>query len=63
MPRERPEYRDNYEALLQFSGGRMLLTGAEVARYLGKDPRTVRKMYGIGKNGITIPTLARRMCE
>lgn len=62
MPRERPEYRDNYEALLEFSGGRMLLTATEVARYLGKDPRTVRKMYDIGKTGITIPTLARRMC-
>lgn len=63
MPRERPEYRDNYEALLQYSGGRMMLTTAEVARYLGKDPRTVKKLYNIPKVGITIPTLARRMCE
>ncbi len=62
MPREKPEYRDNYEALLQFSGGRMMLTAKEVAQYLGRDPRTVKKLYDIPRVGITIPTLARRMC-
>lgn len=65
MPREKPEYRDNYEALLQYSGGRMMLTASEVAKYLGKDVRTVIKLYNITnpRIGITIPTLARRMCE
>ncbi|MBR3008360.1 MAG: hypothetical protein IKI35_05625 [Stomatobaculum sp.] len=62
MPREKPEYRDNYEALREFSNGRMMLTAAEVARYLGRDPRTVKKLYDIPREGITIPTLARRMC-
>ena len=62
MPREKPEYRDNFEALLQFSGGRMMLTAKEVGQYLGRDPRTVKKLYDIPKAGITIPTLARRMC-
>lgn len=62
MPKEDEAYRDNYEALRKYSGGKMLLTATEVARYLGKDPRTVKKMYNISKPGITIPTLARRMC-
>lgn len=62
MPKEDEAYRDNYEALLKYSEGKMLLTATEVARYLGKDPRTVKKMYNIPKPGITIPTLARRMC-
>lgn len=61
--RERPEYRDNMEALITFFGGKMLLNAADVARYCGCDRRTAIKRYEIQKNGITIPTLARRMSE
>ncbi len=59
--KERPEYRDNMEALIAFSGGKMLLSATEVARYCGIDRRTAIKRYEIQKDGITIPTLARRM--
>lgn len=59
--KEIEEYRDNYEALLKHFGGRMLLSQKDVAEYCGKDRRTVAKMYAIGRDGITLPTLARRM--
>lgn len=63
MARELPEYRDNYEALCEKFPEKMLLTAVEVAAYCGIDPRTARKRYEIGRGGITIPTLARRMCR
>ena len=59
--KEPEAYRDNYEALLSFFGGRMLLSQKDVAEYCGKDRRTVARLYCIGKDGITVPTLARRM--
>jgi len=62
MPREKAEYRDNYEALREHFPDKMMLTAKEVADYCGRDPRTVRKLYDISREGITIPTLARRMC-
>lgn len=63
MPRELKEYRDNYAALLEFFGDKRLLSISDVARYTGCDRRTVRKLYSITAEGITIPTLARRMCR
>lgn len=63
MPREKPEYRDNYAALLEYFGDKRLLSIADVARYAGRDRRTVGKLYNISPEGITIPTLARRMCK
>lgn len=59
--KESESYRDNYEALLNYFGGRMLLTQKDVAEYCRKDRRTVARLYCIGKDGITLPTLARRM--
>lgn len=63
MPRELEEYRDNYAALLEFFGDKRLLTACDVARYIGRDRRTAAKLYNISSEGITIPTLARRMCK
>ncbi len=63
MPRERAEYRDNLEALLAFFGDRRVVTVADVVRYTGRDRRTVKKLYDIQRDGITLPTLARRMCR
>ncbi len=63
MAREKPEYRDNYEALREFFPDKMLLCAKDVASYCGCDPRTARSRYDISRDGITIPTLARRMCQ
>jgi hypothetical protein len=64
MPREHEAYRDNYEALLEhFGRGHAHLSQKDVSDYLGLDPRTVRKIYGVDKSGIALPTLARKMCK
>ena len=42
-------------------GDKGMLTKREVARYLGRDPKTVTKWFGIGKNGISTPKLARML--
>lgn len=61
--REHEAYRDNYEALLQYFGNKRLLTASDVAAYCGRDRRSVKALYDIPKSGITIPTLARKMCQ
>ena len=35
----------------------------EVAQYYGLDPRTVKKRYGVGRDGIEVHLLARRVSE
>ena len=63
MSRESEAYRDNLEALIAFFGERRLLTAADVGRYTGRNPRTVKEHYDIPKGGITVQTLARRMSK
>lgn len=59
--REKSEYRDNLEDLLRYFEGKRLITKTEAAAYLGIDVRTATKRYGIGKEGITLPALARKL--
>lgn len=61
MPREPKAYRDNLEDILEFTDGRRLVTQKEVAKYLGRDVKTVRRVYGVDRNGISAPTLARML--
>lgn len=61
--KEQEAYRDNYEALLDYFGNKRLLTATDVAEYCNRDRRFVKELYDIPKGGITIPTLARRMCR
>lgn len=64
MSREHPAYRDNLEDLLTFFGGKRVLSIKEVARYTGKDCRWVKTHLGFqDQNCISVPTLARRLCE
>ena len=62
MPKE-TEYRDNLAELKAFFGERRLVTATDVARYTGRDKRFVAVLYQIPPTGITLPTLARRMCS
>ena len=62
MPREDPAYRDNLAELKEFFGDRRLVTAKDVATYCGRDKRFVAELYQIPSTGITLPTLARRMC-
>lgn len=61
MARETDSYRDILADLYEFFGDKRLLTKHEVSRYLGKDPRTVEKVFGIGQAGIMAPKLARML--
>lgn len=62
MPKEDAAYRDNLAELKEFFGSKRLVTAKDVADYTGRDKRTVVKLYQISPDGITLPTLARRMC-
>lgn len=61
MPKEPAAYRDNLEDILAYTNGRRLVTQKEVAEYLGRNVKTVRRVYGVGKDGISAPTLARML--
>ena len=61
MGRELDGYRDQLEDILTFFDGRRLLTVTDVAIYLGRQRNCVRERFGIGKEGITAPMLARKL--
>lgn len=61
--REHEAYRDNLESLLEFFGNKRLLTASDVAEYCGRDRRFVKQLYDIPRTGITVNTLARKMCQ
>ena len=64
MPREQSSYRDNLEDLLAFFGGKRILSVQDVCRYTGRDHRWVKSRFQMtAKNGISVPTLARKLAE
>lgn len=64
MPREKEGYRDELEQLLGFFGDRRVLNSKDVARYTGRDYRWCQRTYGIEtKTGISVVTLARKLCQ
>lgn len=63
MAREHAAYRDNYEALILYFGrNKQLLFAKDVGAFCGCDYRTAAKRFEIPKEGITMATLARKMC-
>lgn len=60
---ERTEYRDNLEELKSHFPGKHLITKKETAEFLGIDVRTAARRYNIGAEGITLASLARRLCN
>ena len=64
MPREYPDYRANIELLTTKFPGRIELRVTEIAKAIGRKPRTVYDWFGdhIFKGGIAITTLARLLC-
>lgn len=63
MPRENDAYRDNLEALREYFLPKRLVNVSDVARYLGCDRQTAAKRFNISKNGVTLETLARALCN
>lgn len=61
MSRERPGYRENLQDILEFSGGRRMLTVADVKAYTGlADYRTIKSRFPFRDRYISAATLA--MC-
>lgn len=59
MSRERAGFRENLQDILEFSGGRRMLTIAEVKAYTGlTDYRTIKRRFPFKNNYISAPTLA-----
>ncbi len=62
MPREKEDYRNNLELIIEKFPGKNTLTAKEVAEFLGRDVRTVNKIFDFKKGiGISIATLARAL--
>ena len=60
--REKEDYRDILESLLEHFNKHWVYP-TEVAAYLGMDYRTAMKKFDISRKGISLETLARRMCQ
>jgi len=62
MPREKESYRDNLARLEDAFPSKQLLSPKEVARWAGRDVRTIRKFYFAKDQAyITIPQLASKI--
>lgn len=60
MSREAEFYRDNLEDILAFTGGKHLLTVADLCRYTGMvDQRTVKRHFPVVDGYISAATLAQ----
>lgn len=57
--RDAEGYREALEDILRFMDGKRLMTAKDVGKYLGIDPRTAAKRFGISKSGIFATDLAR----
>lgn len=60
--READNYRTVLADLLQAKDGR-IWTQLEVALYTGRDRKTIKRRYGIGRDGIEVHELARRLAN
>lgn len=63
MAREAEGYRDALAYLESRIPGKTVFTAQDVADVTGLNVKTVRDRYGIGKNGIFITELARKLCK
>lgn len=64
MSREKAAYRQNLEDILDFTGGRRMLSVGDVRRYLGfSDNRCVKKRFPIVNGYISAVTLASCLAE
>jgi len=61
MSREREAYEDNLLRLKEFFPSSEILSAREVAKFAGKDVRTVKKIFPLANGYISVATLARAM--
>lgn len=62
MPRERDDYRVILEELIKYFNKHWVYP-TELGGYLGMDYRTVMKKFNMTRQGCSIESLARRMCD
>ena len=63
MPRELEYERDELAELYKYFGNsKHNLTCKDVATYCGITPATAKKRYNIGKNGISLVILSKKLC-
>ena len=56
-------YRENLQDILEFSGGRRMLTISDVRAYTGLvDDRTIKRRFPFRDGYISAPTLAKCLC-
>ena len=61
---EHTYYRDNLADILEFTGGKHLLTVADVSRFTGiKNNQTLHKRFSFINATISAASLARQLCE
>lgn len=61
MPREKESYRDTLADILEYFGGKRLLSVTDVSRYTQLNRRTVIKRYQFQDGYISAMVLARAM--
>lgn len=61
MPREKEGFREELAEILLFTGNKRHLNQKQVAEYMGIDRHTVKRRYGVSREGITAVNLARRL--
>lgn len=62
MSREKTDYRNQLERIMEAFPGKEVLSVNEVSKWLKKDNRTVKKMFSFREGyGISIVQLAREM--
>jgi hypothetical protein len=61
MSREKEAYRDNLELLLESFPNKKILCCSDIAKWAGRDIKTIKKLYFQEKQYITVAELARRM--
>lgn len=61
MPLEKPSYRDNVERIKAVFPDKELLNKKEVAAFCGIDVKTVKKLFEMKNNYISVAKLAREL--
>lgn len=59
---EHIDYRNNLEQILEFTGGKQMLSMKDVQRFTGKEYRTIKRIFPFHENYISAATLARCLC-
>ena len=63
MAREKEGYREQLEELIRHFGDVGMVTQPQVVAYTGRGEKWVRRRLKVGREGVTLSVLARRLLE